>query len=240
MSILPPTSTKFGMINKEELLEQIVKEISNSFKNLFVTKAHIALVDAAACFHYVDNPFFDQYLWQIQNYVKDNFHKMSSGDCTIPFGGMNLAFFKISEKCIIILLADDGPSGQLLAFKAKMWEWAPQIDEILGEFELDFEIKPSDEAGASTDSDPEVPFVPVISTEDSAKRRRDLKRVPLLIKPLEGKEKFPLEDLKVLQYCDGTLSVEEICQATLYSILRVNMIIRTYEKKKWLKVLRIL
>ena len=82
------------------------------------------------------------------------------------------------------------------------------------------------------------PFVPSIPSLKP--KQKDLKRVPLLIKPLTGKEKMPLEDVKILQYCDGTYCVEEICQETLYAILRVNMVLRKYEKKKWLKVLRVI
>ncbi len=229
LQILPAS----GLEGKEELLERLVKNIRASYSKLFVTTAYIAIVDAVGTFHYLDTRAFDEHLYFIQNYVKDNFTLMTVGDCTIPFGGISLAFFKVSPKAIIVLYAPKGPSGQLLGFKIKMHEWAEQIDELIGD--LDTQPKtPSLQQSCPKD----LETVPTPSVPPMEKKVDSIKQVPLLIRPLSSKEKFPLEDTQVLQYCDGTSSIAEICALTNFPLLKVELIVRQYQKKNWLKILR--
>lgn len=76
---------------------------------------------------------------------------------------------------------------------------------------------------------------PLIANQP-VRTRGDLKVVPLLARPLTGKEKLPLEEISVLQHCDGTNSIDDISRKIRYPLPRVNKIIRKYEKKKWLEV----
>ncbi len=235
MSSLPPSTTIELSLKSKEEIYQLSKEIVISFSEVLATRAYISIIDAQGNFLHIDTPAFDEYICFIQNYVRDNFQNLALGDCSIPFGGINLGFFKISEKVIVVIYLKQGPSAQLFSLKAKIREWASKLDEVMAK--LAPKIATADMQDASCQAEESVPFIPI--ARPVKPKRKDLKRVPLLIKPLTGKEKIPLEDVKILQYCDGTYSVDDICDETLYAILRVNMVIRKYEKKKWLKVLRV-
>ncbi len=200
----------------------IAKDIEYACSKLFVSKAYLAILDAIGFYHYVDHPMFDEFLYFIQKFALDNKDLMEIGDYSIPFGGTNLIIFKISAKAFIAFHAPKGPVGQLLAFKAIMGNWASKIDDLIGDLE-------------------EIPeMTEEIEGKKSTKQKSDLKQVPLLIKPLTGKEKFPLEEAAVIRYCDGTYSIEEICRATKYPLLKVDLIIRKYQKKNWIKIMRVL
>jgi hypothetical protein len=61
-------------------------------------------------------------------------------------------------------------------------------------------------------------------------------RIPVLTKRFTGKEKFPLQDMKILQFCDGTHTIEAICQKTGFSSVKVDLILREYQKKNLIKI----
>jgi hypothetical protein len=233
MSIYPKSF--LGLETRDELFEKLAKEISVSFSKIFVTKAYIAIVDAIGTFHYIDAPAFDEHLYFIQNYVTDNFQLMEIGDCTIPFGGVNLAFFKVSHKALIILYAPTGPSGQLLAFKTRCFDFAERIDELIGEVEYE----------NSQDTVPESPAAIFDSMWEEApqsekKEETSVKRVPILKKKLTGKEKFSLQVINFLQHCNGTNSLEDIARLTNAPNLKVDLMIRDLIKKGYLKLKRTL
>ena len=104
-----------------------------------------------------------------------------------------------------------------------MHEWSGKIDDVLGEVEIPSEIKPKES------EPPEV-----------VKRGRISKKVPTLVKKLTGKEKFSLESASILQFCDGKLSVEEICKETNIPKVKVNQILAELQKKRWIKFKRVL
>lgn len=241
MSIHPPSLVGTGLESKEELFSQLVKDMLISIAEVITTRAYISIVDALGNFQYLDTPVFDEYLCFIQNYVQENFQALPVGECTIPFGGIALGFFKISEKAIVIIFLQKGPSAQLFALKTKLLDWAQKIDELVGELDY-LEISTDIEQPIVQQPESEEnqkPFLldPSSNSSDTGSRRR--KVVPLLIKPLNGKEKLPLEEINVLQYCDGIISLEEISRKLLYSLPKINKIIRKYEKKDWVKVQRI-
>jgi len=60
------------------------------------------------------------------------------------------------------------------------------------------------------------------------------------MKEMTGKEKFKIDTAKVLELCDGTNSIEEIAEKTNLPKLKVDMIIKQFEKKGWIKISRVI
>ena len=234
---------------KEELWDRIITEIKKSIIKLFVTRVYMAIISEEGTVHYVDSPAFDQYLYFIQDYILQNFKNLQVGDAAIPFGGISLAFFKVSPKAVIVLHSK-GPSGQLLAFKAVMLKWASRIDELIGNID---KIIPPPKPPDINETTP-LPKPKLVEPPDTSKielfeepekkpvlkKRTGVYRIPILKKKLTGKEKFPLETIKFMQYCNGTSSIEEIAEKTNVPRLKVDIIIRELIKKGYVKLKRIL
>jgi hypothetical protein len=217
--------------NKEDFYS-IVKEILATFGQIFVSRPYFSIIDMAGTIHYIDQPL-EQFSEFIQNFTKDNFNLLNVGDHSLPLGGINLGFFKISPKTMIIIHTQKGPSGQLLSFKVKMFEWAPRIDKLIGD--ISTVVSRVQIAESSEEGEPGV-LPETLSKEKVA----GLKTVPVLIKNLSGKEKFPIEEAEILQFCDGKHAVETICTETGYPRLKVDEIIRRYQKKKWIEIRRVI
>ncbi|MHA1130655.1 MAG: hypothetical protein ACTSQI_04810 [Candidatus Helarchaeota archaeon] len=212
---------------------EIVKDISSLCGTIIGTRPYVGIIDGSGTIHYRDDPL-EEYIEFIKNFCVSNFHLLNVGDHSLPLGGINLAFFKISEKAVVILYIKKGRSGQLLAFKAHMDKWTSKINELIGEITIlspSIQIQPGAE-----EPEPEIFEAQQISKPQS----RGLRTIPILMRKLTGKEKFPLDVATVFQYCDGEHSIEEICQLTDYPRLKVDNIIRIYQKKKWVEVKRML
>ncbi|NVM54901.1 MAG: hypothetical protein HWN66_14450 [Candidatus Helarchaeota archaeon] len=221
--------------DKAELFNLVAQKISTALAKFFLPKVYVAIVDAVGTFHHIDTPAFDEHLYFIKNFIKENFPLLKIGDHSIPFGGINLAFFKISEKAIVILHTKKGRSGQLLSYKTVMFQWAKIIDELIGELNTEEEPAESQQGDRDTQSD----FTPELPPQPVEKKKGRLKTIPLLVNPSIEKGKFPIEEVRVLNLCDGTYSVDEIVEETKLPRLNVNFIIRKYKKKKWLKIMRL-
>lgn len=89
---------------------------------------------------------------------------------------------------------------------------------------------------------PEITIETAIqSTEPLTKvSKKGLVMVPVLTKKLSSTEKFTVEAVRILDLCDGKHSVHDICQETKYPILKVNQIIKEYQKKNWIEVTRLI
>lgn len=227
---------------KEEQFLALTREILTTLRGTLVTRAYITIIDAVGTIHFVESTsIFDQYLYFIRSYARDNFFLLNVGDYSIPFGGVNLAFFKISKKALVVLYAPLGPSGQLLPFKNMMNKWANRVDELIGP--LDYDLLPSECSDPeSPESIPalqnmppqtnEVPDLPLNKPQYTV-------RVPVLKTKLTEKVKFPLIDMQVLQFCDGTHTIEDICKKTNFPQLKVDLILRDYQKKNLIELKRV-
>ena len=222
----------------EEIAREIVKDVGTQL----VTRPYLSIVDFTGNIHYIDDPLasFTEF---IHNFVKSNFYLLTVGDHSLPLGGVNLAFFKVSDKAMIVIYTVKGLSGQLLAFKTKMFDYSAKIDALLGH------ITPAEPAAptpAVTTQTSETASYSTYETTPAAPapapppKKRGLRTVPTLTRELTGKEKFPIEVAQVLNFCDGKHSVKDICEKTGYTLLKINEIIRTYQKKKWVELKRIL
>jgi hypothetical protein len=227
---------------KEERFLALVREIQTALRETLVTRAYIAIADSVGTVHFVESAsIFDQYLYFIRSYAKDNFSLLKIGDYSIPFGGVNLAFFKASRKALIILYAPLGPVGQLLPFKNMVIKFADRVDYLIGSLDYD--------RLSSECSDPESPeSIPTPQTmppqtneePDSPPTKPQYTiRLPVLKIKLTDKVKFPLNDMQILQFCDGTHTIEDICKATKFPQLKVDLILRDYQKKNVIELKRV-
>jgi hypothetical protein len=55
-----------------------------------------------------------------------------------------------------------------------------------------------------------------------------------------GKQKFKIETSRILELCDGSHSITNICNETNYPKLKVEMTLRKYESKGWIKFKRVI
>jgi len=231
------------MDEKEEQYHNLVKEILITLREIIVTRVYIAIADAIGTLQYIESPVFDQYIFFIRGYTRDNFHLMEVGDYSLPFGGINLAFFKVSSKALIILYAPLGPVGQFLSFKKFMGKWANRIDELIGDIDYSSfwpELQDSSPEGLSSSPELQKSLTEIDSSSElPLKQDQYTIRVPVLKMKLTEKEKFPLKHMLVLQLCDGNHSVEDICKITQFPQLKVDLIIREYQKRKLIELRRI-
>lgn len=220
---------------KKDSFFEIAKDISTTFGTLLGVRPYIGIIDAMGTVHYSDTEL-EEYMEFAQNFARSNFYLLNTGDHSLPLGGINLAFFKISEKSIIVLYTKKGRSGQLLSFKAKMFDWQQRIDGLIGDI-----IVPPPPIQV-TDSPSQIELEPgVIEADQEVQTKaRGLRTIPVLIKQLTGKEKFPIDVATILQYCDGNYSIDDIVKETNYPRLQVDNVIRLYQKKKWIDIKRVL
>lgn len=219
------------MENESEDFYEIAKEIVNVFGKIFAARPYIAVLDALGNVRHIDEPLSESHLNFVQDFVRKSCNLLKVGDYSFPLGGINLGFFKISEKAVIVLYTTKGFTGQLLAFKARMHDWSQKIDELIGEIDVQAETiaeAVTPQAAETTEIKPPV---------ETKKYFRDF---PILIKDLTGKEKFPMEVAQVLNLCDGKHSIEDICMELEFNIIHVKDILAVHEKKKWIKIKRVL
>ncbi|MFX1293681.1 MAG: hypothetical protein ACFFD2_02305 [Promethearchaeota archaeon] len=217
-------------IKNQDLFYEIARSIHADFEKLIRNPLYIAIIDSAGVIHHIESQL-QQFNDFIKNFVINNFNLLNIGDHSLPLGGINLAFFKITDKAMVILYTAKGRIGQLLSFKVKMHNWSKQIDELIGE------VTPLPPAIQIPEGSAEIDHEPKIISEKpiNNKKWHGLKKIPILIKKLKGNEKFPIEIAQILQYCDGKHDIDEICELTQYSRLKVDNIIRILQKKKWIE-----
>lgn len=211
------------MSTEEEKFYQIAKDIVKVFGKIFATRPYIAIIDANGNIHYIDEILSKQHLEFIQDFVKVNFKYMKVGEYSVPLGSINLAFFKISSKALITIFTEKGFTGQLLAFKTRMYEWSEKIDNVLGTISIPSTI-------VAKESQPVESIKPSI-----VKKKTGIRKIPLLTKNLTGKEKFSIEASSIIQFIDGKRSVDEICDETKYPKLKVNQVLIELQKKGMIK-----
>jgi len=229
----PPNGTSFQS-EEEQLFYEVALDISKQVGKLLVSRCYVAILDLFGTLRYADEPLipFSEFM---KEFVKSNVNLLTAGDHSLPLGGVNLAFFKVSDRAMIVLYTDKGYSGQLLTFKSRMFEWSKKIDELIGDIKIP--------ASSVRIQDPSVGIEPEVQDTASEpaepEKKRGMKTVPILTRKLSGKEKFSLEVAQVLQFCDGTHSINDIQVETGYPLLKINNIIRTYQKKEWITLKRI-
>ncbi|MHA1271400.1 MAG: hypothetical protein ACTSPY_16525, partial [Candidatus Helarchaeota archaeon] len=193
-------------------LEDIVKIIAADMKKLLSNPIHIGLVDKSAKIKYIDPLLKEKYEDFILSFVSGNFDLLTIGEHSLPLSGVNIGFFKLSERSLIILYSESGPVGQLLAFKGRMNKYADDIDRLI-------------------DEEPKFKKSKVLE--------KTAYRVPIKLEGIEQK-KFSMVEAKVIHLIDGKNTIEVICKKTNLPRLKVDEIIKKYQKKGWIKLKRII
>ena len=225
------------MLAKEEGFYKIAKDILRNSSQLFVSRPYIAIIDRTAEVHYIDDFYpLEQYKKFLRHFIRENYSLLRIGDHSMPLGGTNLGIFRLSDKAFVILYLEKGPSGQLLSFKARMNEWAQDIDNLIGDISID----PLEELKKSIESVEKEELKPTNVVFKRDIEGKGFKEIPFLVKKLSGKEKFGDEEARVVGLCDGVHSVEDICNEIKIPKIKVKEIIKQYQKKNWVEMKRLI
>ncbi|MHA1143322.1 MAG: hypothetical protein ACTSRW_01155 [Candidatus Helarchaeota archaeon] len=200
---------------------EISKKIVADLRPSLLSRPYIGIYNALGEQIYQDSDL-DEYSEFITNFIKSNFGHLNIQDHSMPIGGKTMAFFKTSEKSMVIIYCKKGALGQLLSFKSAIPKYGALIDELIGDLPVPV---PSQSSLVETQKKPSA-------------GKSGLEIVPTLTKRLTGKEKFPIRESQILQFCDGNHSVDEIVDETNQTRIFVNQVIRKYQKKGWVKLVR--
>ncbi|MHA1249622.1 MAG: hypothetical protein ACTSRP_06495, partial [Candidatus Helarchaeota archaeon] len=195
-----------------ESLEDIVKKISSDMEKLLSNPIQICIVDKSGEIKYIDDKLKEKYEDFIKSFVSGNFDLLTVGEHSLPLSGVNIGFFKLSDLSLIILYSESGPVGQLLAFKGRMHRYADIIDKLI--------LEP-----------PKPKKTKVVE--------KTAYRVPVKLEGIKNK-KFSMVEAKVIHLIDGKNTIEDICEKTKLPRLKVDEIIKKYQKKGWIKLKRVI
>jgi len=202
------------------VISEIVEEIVNYMNKILAHPTYMGIFNNKGQAIFIDEALKEYYQF-ISSFINENFELLSVGDHSIPLSGLNLAFYKITNNAMIILHTKEGPVGQLLAFKSRMFDYAKKIEEISTKF-TDEMIKQIPR-----------PRVKQVSKAGSAER------IPVLKVDI-NKKKFAMDEASVLHIIDGKKTITEICEEIKIPRLKVNEILKKYQKKGWLKLKRVI
>jgi hypothetical protein len=198
----------------------IMKELTSELGKSMIARPYMALVDASGKIRYFDDAL-DDYKNYIIEFTRSNFTLLKVGDHSIPLGGTNLAFFKCGNNFFLVIHSKAGPTGQLLAFKNLMSKYSEKFAPLVGEVQP---IVPQ-----SIEVEPEIKKV-----EKKKEEVMKPRHIVSLTKKVNLSKKFSLEETKILELCgNGNHTIEEICDITTYSKLKVESVIRKFKKKGW-------
>lgn len=192
-------------------ISDLVDAIKQNIGRLLGSDTTVAITNSAAEIKYIDSEIKD-FSDFIISFTRGNFELLNIGDHSLPLSGTNIAFFKISYNALVILHSPKGPVGQLLAFKGRMNKYATKIDELL-----------ETEEGAAEEATP----------------AKAAARVPVLTVSIANK-KFGMDEAKVLHLVNGENTIATICEKTGLPQLKVDEILRKYQKKNWIKLKRVI
>ncbi|MHA1266049.1 MAG: hypothetical protein ACTSRS_12525 [Candidatus Helarchaeota archaeon] len=212
-------------MSDQDAFYQIANSIISELGPILSTRPYVAIVDFMGNFRYIE-PELEQYSEFITNFIRYNFQLLEIGDHSMPISGTNLAFFKVSKKALIVIFMKKGLIGQLLVFKARMLKYQDTIDSLI------LEVPPEEPvAAASLIEEPSVMAPP--PPEPAAPKAQV---IPVLLKKIGKKQKFPLKEVVILNYCDGQNSIEDIMREGNLDRKSLWEILDKYKKKGWIKI----
>ena len=203
---------------------KIIKEMKKDLSQLTSARAYVAIIDATSQIRYIDSDL-DEFEEFIVNFNNTSFGILKVGDHSIPIGGQNLLFLKLSPKFMLILYTKKGKVGELIPVKKKLDHYIKAIETEIGDIDLSqvrTDLMPG-VSGANTKAKP---------------AKKVLGIYPTIKQDLIEKQKFPIKEAKILRYCTGENSIEMIMEKTKLTRILVNNIIKKYQKKGFLKVIR--
>ena len=207
----------------QEAFYRIASEIISELGPILGTRPYLAIVRYDGEFIYAE-PALDSYKEFITSFSKSNFDLLKPGDHSMPISGTNLAFFKISSRALIVIYIKKGLIGQLLIFKARMMKYQEKLDALIPEGP-----KPQEIAMAKS-----APEEPEIMKQAPAPAKAQI--IPMLLKEIGKKDKFPLQEVVILNYCNGKNSFEDIMRDGNLDRKATWEILDKYTKKGWVKI----
>ena len=204
-------------------IQELANEIRGNLSSLISAKVSIAFVkqeDGNVSIVYMDdglNPFKEF----IMNFSSENFKLLNKYDHSLPLSGTKLGFFKTSETSLIAIYSHgQGPVGQLLVFKSRIDLFSERIDSTLAEAKPISEVEDTEIKPLEDTLPPSAQRIPTIQDK-------------------YRKKKYTMEEATVIHNINGQRTIAEIARITEIPLLRVNEVIKKYEKKKYIKLKRI-
>ena len=212
-------------MSEQDNFYNIINNIVSELGPILSTRPYIAIVDFQGQFRYT-MPEIEEFSPFITDFVKSNFTLLKIGDHSMPISGTNLAFFKISKKALIVIYIKKGLLGQLLFFKPQMLNYQLKIDALIPEEPPEAPILAADLLGG------QVPVAQVPKEPATPKAQV----IPVLLKKIGKKAKFPLQEVVILNYCNGKNCINTIMQESNIEKKELWEILDKYKKKGWLKI----
>jgi predicted transcriptional regulator len=207
----------------QDAFYQIANEIISELGPILGTRPYLGIVRFDGEFIYIE-PALDPYKDFISSFSRSNFDLLKLGDHSMPISGTNLAFFKVCNKAIIVIFIKKGLIGQLLIFKARMMKYQEKLDALIPE-----QPTPTQASISITPSE-----APEILKQAPAPTKAQI--IPLLLKEIGKKDKFPLQEVVILNYCNGKNSIEDIMREGNLDRKGTWDILDKYTKKGWVKI----
>ena len=231
------------LVNLFTPLNDAIEELREKMGRISSKTPYIALINKNAEVKFLDSELKDQENY-MKEYIGSNFDLIANGEYSLPFSGLLLGFFKISEEAVLVLYLEEGKIGNLLAFRGVIDSMIQKLDTSLIALQKTEEIedmayqifrlrKLSDEDLAA-----KIPVFEEMSDEGSQPSEYiSLSQIFPLLDNKYSKKKFSFKESLIIQFCDGEHSIEEISKKSGYSDYDVQDVILKYEKKGWLKKL---
>jgi len=162
----------------------------------------------------------DKYVQLASDFVNTNFKLMNVGDHSIPFSGANLVLFKITEKAVAIVYTLKGFTAQLLGFK----NYIPQIAPLF-KYNLKDMVEPEQQ---------EI----LIDVTAEIKEEIDDKKfnvIPVFTDKINKKDKFSIEEMSVIQHCNGDNDLRQVIEKSKYDREIVFQLLEKFIDKKKIK-----
>ena len=127
-------------VNVFSPLNEAMGELKYKMTRISVTVPAIALVGKNSEIRYMDPEILDQEKY-IKEYISSNFSLIAVGEYSLPFSGLLLGFFKISDEAVLVAFLPEGKIGNLLAFRGVIDSMVQKIDTSLIAFQKTEEIE---------------------------------------------------------------------------------------------------
>ncbi|MHA1380133.1 MAG: hypothetical protein ACTSRG_17305 [Candidatus Helarchaeota archaeon] len=191
----------------------IKKEITSKMMD-FGFRTYVSIADVYGNFKIMDEEL-EPYKEIIKNSIILNMDYFDVGDYAIPISSKNLMIFKISKKSVVILFANKGNIAQLLSFKKNMDYFATLIDKNLIDVPIKEKPKVKEKKVAIQILGKELPIYSPI------------------LKNLDKKAKFSIDETRILQLIDGKRTFLDIARETDYHWDSLYQLFNKMLKKKW-------
>ncbi|MHA1785167.1 MAG: zinc ribbon domain-containing protein [Candidatus Helarchaeota archaeon] len=204
-------------MTSEELIN-LAQEIKDNLKALLSSDISVGFISQQGGIVYLDDRLkeFEEF---ISSFCSENFKLLNVYDHSLPLSGTKLGFFKTSPTTITVLFSDgEGPVGQLLVFKTRIDLFAEKIDNLTSKAR---------------------PIEPPTTTQAVDSIPPSAQRIPMM-KEKYKKKKYTMVEAAVIHLIDGKKTIADICKISELPLLKVEEIIRKYEKKKYIQLKRVI